>query len=56
MDDILPIKHRSNMIMAGKKEILVPLTDEFIVEVNKDTKEFIVVTPDGLVNMYLNES
>jgi 16S rRNA processing protein RimM len=43
-------------IMSGKKEILVPLIDEFIVEVNKEKKEFTLHTPEGLVHMYLHES
>ncbi len=42
-------------IMADKKEILVPLIDEFLVEVKKDSKEFIISTPEGLVDMYLND-
>ncbi len=43
-------------IMAGEKEILVPLIDEFIVEVNKTNQEFTLNTPEGLVHMYLSES
>ena len=42
-------------IMAGKKEILVPMIDEFLVEVNKTTQEFILKTPEGLVEMYMKE-
>jgi 16S rRNA processing protein RimM len=42
-------------IMADKKEVLVPLIDEFIVEVNKTTREFTLNTPEGLISMYLSE-
>jgi 16S rRNA processing protein RimM len=42
-------------IKAGNKEILVPMIDDFIVEVKKDSKEFIITTPEGLVDMYLND-
>ena len=41
-------------IMAGEKEVLVPLIDEFLVEVNKDNKELVLNTPEGLVHMYLS--
>lgn len=36
-----------------EKEILIPLIDEFLVEVNKSAKEFFIKTPEGLVQMYL---
>lgn len=42
-------------IKNGSKEILVPMIDDFIVEVKKDTKEFILSTPEGLVDMYLSD-
>jgi len=42
-------------IMQGEKEILIPMIDEFIVDVNKTTREFIMETPEGLVEMYLAE-
>jgi 16S rRNA processing protein RimM len=42
-------------IKSGNKEILVPMIDDFIVEVKKDSKEFILSTPEGLVDMYLGE-
>jgi 16S rRNA processing protein RimM len=40
-------------IMQGNKEILVPLIDEFLVEINKSTREMVLNTPEGLVQMYL---
>ncbi len=41
-------------IMANEKEILVPLIDEFLIEVNMNAKELILNTPEGLVHMYLS--
>ena len=34
-------------------EILIPMNDEFIVEVNRDSKNIIVNTPAGLIDLYL---
>jgi 16S rRNA processing protein RimM len=45
--------HPVIQIMADKKEVLVPLIDEFLVEVNKTNQEIILNTPEGLVSMYL---
>jgi 16S rRNA processing protein RimM len=36
-------------------EILIPMNDEFIVKVDKSNKEIIVDTPEGLIDLYLNE-
>jgi len=36
------------------KEILIPLQDEFIVEINKKDKIFKVNCPEGLIDLYLN--
>lgn len=44
------IKHPSG------KEILVPVKDIFIEKVDRDQKKIILDTPDGLVNLYLDES
>lgn len=35
------------------KEILIPMNDEFIVEVNKKAKKITVKTPEGLIDLYL---
>ncbi len=43
-------------IKNGDKDILVPLIDDFIVEVKKDTQEFLLSTPEGLVEMYLDDT
>ena len=34
-------------------EILIPLNDHFIKEVNREEKEIIVTTPEGLIALYL---
>lgn len=35
------------------KEILIPMNDEFIVKVDRTTKTIIVVTPEGLIDLYM---
>lgn len=35
------------------KEILIPMNDEFILEVNRSTKTILVETPEGLIDLYL---
>lgn len=36
-------------------EILIPMNDEFIVKVDRDNKAIIVETPEGLIDLYLEE-
>jgi 16S rRNA processing protein RimM len=35
------------------KEILIPMNDELIIEVNRDKKSILVETPEGLIDLYL---
>lgn len=35
------------------REILIPMNDEFILEVNRGNKTILVETPEGLINLYL---
>ncbi len=35
-------------------EILIPMNDEFIIEVNRKTKTILVETPEGLIDLYLD--
>ncbi|WP_027138360.1 ribosome maturation factor RimM [Gaetbulibacter saemankumensis] len=35
------------------KQILIPMNDEFILEVNRDKKTVTVDTPEGLIDLYL---
>ncbi len=41
---------------SSGKEILVPIHDDFLVEVNRFSKKIILKTPDGLVNLYLDSN
>ncbi len=36
-------------------EILIPMNDEFIIKLDKTNKEIIVETPEGLIDLYLEE-
>ncbi len=38
-----------------KKEILIPMIDDFLINVDRDKKEIIVNTPEGLIDMYLED-
>ena len=40
-------------ILFEEKEILVPMIDDFIVEVNRARKKIILNTPEGLIDLYL---
>jgi len=33
-------------------EVLIPMNDEFIIEVNRETKSILVETPEGLIDLY----
>jgi 16S rRNA processing protein RimM len=41
-------------IMFGKKEILVPLTDEIIMKVDRKRKVLHLDTPPGLIDLYID--
>lgn len=38
---------------SDNKEILIPVIDEFIKEVNRKTKTILFKTPEGLIDLYL---
>ncbi len=40
-------------ILFEDREILIPMIDDFIVEVNRANKKIILNTPEGLVDLYL---
>jgi 16S rRNA processing protein RimM len=40
-------------IKRGHKEILIPMNDEFIVQVDRENKKIILNTPPGLIDLYL---
>jgi len=41
------------VIDHNKNEVLIPIHDEFIVEVDKKKKQIIVKTPEGLIDLYI---
>ncbi len=43
------------VIKNKKIEILIPLIDEFIKKVDRENRKIIVETPDGLIQMYLED-
>jgi 16S rRNA processing protein RimM len=43
------------MIYQGV-EVLIPLTDEIVPQVDKNNKVITTQLPDGLLDVYLNES
>lgn len=40
-------------ILKGEKEILVPMTDEMIVDIDRKNKILLLDTPPGLIDLYL---
>jgi 16S rRNA processing protein RimM len=42
------------MLYEGK-EVLIPIVDEILLEVNREAKEIIVNLPEGLLELYLSE-
>ena len=40
-------------IQHGEKEILVPLTDEILLKVDREKKELQIDAPEGLIEIYL---
>ncbi|KAF2520079.1 16S rRNA processing protein RimM [Flavobacterium salilacus subsp. salilacus] len=42
-------------IKKGDIEILVPMIDDFIVKIDRENKKVLLNTPEGLVDLYLNE-
>jgi 16S rRNA processing protein RimM len=40
--------------MKDDKEILIPVVDEFIYEVNRKEKYIVLNCPEGLIDLYLH--
>jgi len=40
-------------IMKGKKEVLIPLTDDMIRKVDRKQQVLHIITPEGLIDLYL---
>lgn len=41
-------------IIVGIREVLIPITDEIIKQVNRQKKEIYIVAPEGLIELYLD--
>jgi 16S rRNA processing protein RimM len=41
-------------INANGKDVFIPMIDDFIKKVDRDNKKIIVETPEGLIDLYLN--
>lgn len=41
-------------VFIDEKEILLPLNDSTVIEINKRKKQVLVQLPDGIINMYLS--
>ncbi len=51
--NILPLPHQSLLqITKGKREILIPLVDEIIQQVDRNTKTIFITAPEGLIEIY----
>ena len=44
--DLFDIDHKGS-------QVLIPVNDEFIKKINRETKEILVNTPEGLIDLYL---
>lgn len=40
-------------VQKGDKQILIPISDEFIVRLDRTKREIVVQTPEGLIELYL---
>lgn len=40
-------------VVKGKKELLIPVNDEFILEVDKKNKTILIDAPEGLIDLYI---
>jgi len=42
-------------INANGKDVFIPMIDDFILKVDRDNKTILVKTPEGLIDLYLNQ-
>ena len=55
INDVLERPEQSLLQIHHKgKEILVPLVDDFLVDINKAQKQLILKIPEGLIDLYIN--
>jgi 16S rRNA processing protein RimM len=43
-------------IKKGENEILIPAKEEFIIRINRDTKQVELDAPEGLIDIYINNT
>ncbi|MFH1160332.1 MAG: ribosome maturation factor RimM [bacterium] len=54
LEDVLELPHQALFqIRSGKKEILVPVVDEVVREVDRINKTLYIQAPEGLIEVYL---
>jgi 16S rRNA processing protein RimM len=53
--DVIELPHQTILqIMKGYTEILVPLNNDILKEVNRENKSIQILAPEGLIEIYLN--
>jgi len=56
LEDIMDIPGNPLLkVISGTKEVLIPLTDEYIKEINHDLKLITLDCPEGLISLFLDE-
>ena len=45
--------HHLFVLKKGNKEILIPINEDFIIEVNRNKKIIKMDLPEGLINLYI---
>lgn len=56
VDDVLHFKNNSVIkLIIENKEVLIPIADEIIISINDEEKLVTIVTPEGLLDVYLND-
>jgi 16S rRNA processing protein RimM len=54
LEDILELPHQSIFqVRHGEKEILVPVVDEVILRLDRETRQLFIRAPEGLIDIYL---
>jgi len=54
IQEVLEYPHQAVLrILFKEKEILIPITDEIIVDVNRETRTIYTRSPEGLIELYL---
>lgn len=55
--DVIELPHQTILqIMKGYTEILVPLNNEILIDLNRENKSLKINAPEGLIEIYLNKN